>query len=159
MGLAFDRTLDNRIGALDSSNRAVIFSDVLNAVDGFVAAVTASLVSGDERLLAVAQAELEYILYETAPLRDVEGSLEVLGDGGAGIYEVLVALGPEGLRELLLASVEALEGYGRPDESLLGRLASVYGWEVDPSSLEPRLSASCVILSVASSFLRELVRG
>ncbi|BAN90074.1 hypothetical protein [Aeropyrum camini] len=154
--MSFERTVDSRVGPLDSATRAVLFSDLLSSVDIFVASVTASMVSSDERLLSVALTELEYLLGETVHLRDIEGSLRVLGEAGPGIYQILASLGPEGLRTLLASSIEALEGYGSPEPSLVAELARLHGWRVDPGVLDHRTSASAVLLTVAAAFLKEV---
>lgn len=153
--MAFERTLDSRVGPLDSPTRAVIFSDILESVDVFVASVTASLVSGGDRALAIAQSELEYMLSETSGVRLVHEALRVISDTGSPtIFDMVISLGPESLRSLLASAIETLEGYGAPDPSLLKKFAEVSRWRVDPAELEPRVAASAVLLSVAASFLR-----
>lgn len=129
--------------------------DGLNLIPGMLA--IASVVDGPERLelLDYISGILDsYVERIRSPL--YVRALDVIGYPLVGVFELVEALGVEGLEEVLNYARDALEGGVREPLDVVRVYADLLGWSSDPRDVEPRTLGYAIILSLVASFNKTL---
>ncbi|MFZ8788743.1 MAG: hypothetical protein ACO2OZ_03640 [Acidilobaceae archaeon] len=129
--------------------------DGLNLIPGMIA--IASIVDGSERmeLLDYISLVLDSFIEKIKSPSYVK-ALDVIEYPLVNVFELVEALGVEGLEEVLAYARSAIEGgVGKPPE-VVEVYADLLGWSSSPNNLEPRTLGYAIILSLVASFNKTL---
>ncbi len=83
-------------------------------------------------------------------------ALDVIGYPLVNVFELVEALGVEGLEEVLAYAKRAVYGEAEKPPEVVKVYADLLGWSSDPGSLEPRILGYALILSFIASFNKTL---
>jgi hypothetical protein len=129
--------------------------DGLNLIPGMLA--IASVVDGSERLGLLDYVSIvldSFVERIKSPL--YVKALDAIGYPLVNVFELVEALGVEGLEEVLEYAKNAIEGEaGEPPEAV-EVYADMLGWSSNPKDLERRTLGYAIILSLVASFNKTL---
>lgn len=118
------------------------------------------VVDGSEKLeaLEIAADALDSRLWELRG-QAYRGALDSIGYPMVDAFELVEALGVEGLENVLSYAEIIIEGRGGRGEDIPWEVrvfADLLGWEKDPGELDPETLAYAIILSFTASFNKAL---
>jgi len=129
--------------------------DGLNLIPGMLA--VALVVGGSERLelLDFISVILDSFIEKIKSPLYVK-ALDAIGYPLVDVFELVEALGVEGLEEVLLYAKNVIEGKVKKPPEIIDVYADLLGWNLNPGELEPRTLGYAIILSFIASFNKTL---